>query len=155
MDAAKPFDNLLNQVKKLLDENHPDEALRLLARSRDTAPLLQNARAVCLMRMDQADDALRLLTPLVFPRGGMAISHDVPLATKVNYITAMLLKGNLAGCSTVLGELRDEKSPAVERLRKALDDWKKSQGLGRRFLMLMGAYPFNARVPLTFLPGEI
>jgi len=129
--------------------------MKILGRNRDASTVTQNARAVCLMRLGQFEDALRILNSLAFPHGGVTMSPDAPLQVKVNHATALLLSGNVAGCLATLGELREEMHPSVERLRQAIFVWRRSQGLWRRLAMGVGVYPFDAHVPLDFPPGEL
>ena len=153
--SESPSNSVIDQVKNLLNDNRPDEAMKMLSRSRDTSTAIQNARAVCLMRLGQAEDALRILNSLVFPHGGITINPDAPLQVKINYATALLMSGNLAGCLSALGELRDETHPSVERLRQAIAGWRKSQSWWRRFSMAVGMHPFDVKIPLAFPPGEM
>jgi Flp pilus assembly protein TadD len=149
--SASPLD----QVKQLLAENRLDEAQKVLGRMHDTSVSALNVRAVCLMRSGRADEALRILNPLVFPHGGMMVDPAAPIQVKVNYATALLLSGNLPGCTSALAELRDEKAPSVEKLRQAIARWRKSQGLLRRLTMALGMEPYNAKVTLDYPPGDI
>ncbi len=153
--SESPSNSIIDQVKNLLNDNRPDEAIKILSRNRDTSTAIQNARAACLMRLGQAEDALRILNSLIFPHGGVSINPDAPLRVKVNYATALLLSGNLAGCLAALGELRGETHPSVERLRQAIASWRKSQDFWCRFSMAIGMHPFNVKVPLDFPPGEM
>lgn len=146
---------VVDQAKTLLNDNQPEEALKILNRSRDVARPIQTLRSVCLMRTGQIEDALRILESLAFPRGGVCIDPDAPLQLKVNYATAQVLSGNLAGCLATLDEIHEQHHPAVERLREAIAAWRKSQGVWRRLALAVGLLPYDVRVSLDFPPGEL
>lgn len=147
--------NTIERVKQLLNENRTDEALQMATRSREQSPAMQNVRAVCLMRTGLAKEALAILTPMVFLHGSVAISHDAPLQAKINYATALLLTGNVAGCLVALREMQDEAHESLQQLRQGVAAWKKGQGFWRRLGMAVGITPFDAVVQLDYAPGAI
>jgi len=146
--------NLIEQVRKLLDERRADEAFKTLSRVHEECTWVRNARAVCLMRLGQAREAARILRSLVFREGTVAMREDVPDAVKLNYVAAMLMTGNVAGAAGVLNEI-DGSLPMARRLREAIRAWKKRRPLWSRLAMSLGMLPYDAPVPLDFPPGEI
>src|SRR5262245_58160211 len=116
---------LLGRVEQELQAQGPRAALEVLDRAKATGPWPTNARAVCLLRLGEAQAALELLRGLVLD--GAGLRDTVPTVFKVNYATAQLLSGNLTSCIVTLGQARDEGHPAVQRLRGAIRRWH--QGL--------------------------
>lgn len=57
----------------------------------------------------------------------MMLKPDAPLVFKTNFATALLASNNMAGCLSVLHEIKNEEDPTVKRLRAAIAQWK--QGL--------------------------
>src|SRR5690349_864375 len=114
---------LIERVDRLLREGEPRKALDLLARSKEGSPWSVNATGVCLLRLGDAPRAIELFRHLVLAPGGLVLKSDVPTAFKVNFATALLLDGNLTGCTSVLGEIREEQHPAVQKLRAAIRRW--------------------------------
>mgnify|MGYP001367956086 FL=1 len=76
--------NVLEQVKKLVEENNAKNAMAMLNSTNDKSVWAQNARGVCLMRMGHHDEAVKTLTPLVFPGGSVIIAIGVPDKVKLN-----------------------------------------------------------------------
>ena len=87
--------------------------------------------------------------------GTTTIRFDVDDLTKINFATALMLKGTPSGALDVLAELRTpEMLPAV-RLRAAIIQWSKSLSWWRRWDWKFNRIdPPNARVPIDFEPGE-
>jgi hypothetical protein len=144
---------LLDQVEKLLQDGLPKKALGLLARNKDQTPWLTNATGVCLLRLGEADRAVELFRNLVLS-GSLFLRPDVPTAWKVNFATALLMANNLYGCIRVLGEIREEHHPGVQRLRAALQEWHGKLSVWEKVQWFLGGQPAR-RVNVDFLPGEL
>lgn len=143
----------LDQVRLLLSEGKPKEAMEAIQQSRQRSAAMENARAVCLMRLGQAEQALRILRDLVYPRGSLAIPDDTPAMYQANYATALLLTGSVAPAAEIVAAIGDRDNPAVKKARAAIRQWKRSIGLAGRLAFLLGVQP-NRAVRLEFPPGD-
>jgi hypothetical protein len=140
---------LLEKAEDLLRTGKPKEALEQLYHSRSGANALANARAVCLLRLGHAKEALNLLRPLVVSQ--VDLRHDAPLALKVNFATALLLDNNVSGCVRALDEIGDDND-AVRQLRAAINNWRGKLSLWQKMRYAMGA-ELEVPVQLDFEPG--
>ncbi len=154
MTDKPTLSGFLVRVQDLLAINKPQEALEVIAKSRLESPAAKNARAVCLLRMDQVQPATAILRELLFPRDSISPSPDVPAIFYTNYVTAMLMQGNLTAATGILAQVPDKKHPAVLRLRETLQQWRGTLGIGWRMLSFLGFYP-ERPVDLEFPPGDI
>lgn len=146
-EAAK----LVERVQELLQSGKGQEAIKLLAR--DDSPWARNARGVCLLRLGDAHAAVETLRSLVVS-GHLGLKPDALLAYKINFATALLMSGNINGGLTILGDIRDEQSVAVQKLRAAIVHWKASMTFWQRLWWHLGAesgQPFTVDFP----PGEL
>ncbi len=141
-------------VADLLAADKPQEALEVITKSRLESPEAKNAKAVCLLRMGQVPQATSILCDLLFPRGSVSPSPDAPVIFYTNYVTAMMMQGNLVAATGVLSQVSDREHPAVLRLRETLRSWRRGLGWGWRILGLCGLYP-EKPVPLDFPPGDL
>lgn len=139
--AGTSSKNVLDSVHDLIDRKQYREALEQINRSAQRSPAMENARAVCLLRMGNPEQAARILRELVFPVGSMCISLDAPAAHQANYVAAMLLLGNVQAARGVLDDIQDRNHPAVLRLKAALSKWQKGLSLPARVLCLLRVYP--------------
>jgi hypothetical protein len=53
-------------IRQLINDNHVEEAMSVLRQNPDVSLQLQNARAVCFMRMGQPRKVAEILTPFVY-----------------------------------------------------------------------------------------
>lgn len=150
----KPSSDPMARVADLLAADKHQEALEAITKSRLESPEAKNAKAVCLLRMGQVPQATAILIELVFPRGSISPSPDAPVIFYTNYVTAMMMQGNLVAATGVLGQVPDGKHPAVLRLRETLRRWRRGLGLGWRVLCILGLYP-ERPVDLSSPPGDI
>jgi hypothetical protein len=109
---------------------------------------------VCLLRLGNAQRAIELFRGLVLGPGGLVLRRDVPTAFKTNFATALLMDGNVAGCTSVLASLREEDHPAVRKLRAAVRRWQEAMSLWERVCWHFGSPP-NRPVELGFEPGDL
>ena len=144
----------LDRVRALLNEGTPDAALQLIGTGRDEPPAVKNAHAVCLLRLGQAEPAIRLLRQLVLPNEVFSIPPDIPDTYKLNFATALLMEGNIDGCLNALSALKNRDHPTAKKLRAALDRWRKGLSFGQRFKLSMGSVP-DVPIALGFPPGEL
>jgi hypothetical protein len=154
--TAKPVESgttVLDQVRKLLEAGNAEEARKLILRQKSVDLLLNNALGVCLLRLGQVQPALKIFRSLTYSGGGIVMRTDAPLLLKTNLATAMLLSGEVAGCQEILCEIHDDHHPAVQKLRAAVRQWKKSLSLWQWVNWYMGG-DVNRPVVLDFPPGD-
>lgn len=123
--AVRSEADLLHQVALFLDNHQIDQALQNLKGARPVTSRIQNAIAVCWLRLSRPKQALPVLRSLALANG-IIVRQDVPSAYVINLATALLLEKNLQGCESMLAELNPD-IPAVKQLREAIRSWK--QGL--------------------------
>lgn len=144
----------LDQVRAFLDQGHPDKALDALNKMRDHSPPAANARAVCLMRLGHADQAVSIYRSMLLA-SGVIIRENAPVTYVVNFATALLLAGNPAGAVATLDDLHQPDHPSAVRLRGAIARWRKSLGFKRRLLLAVTGDAPGEPVRLDFPPGEL
>lgn len=144
---------VLRQIQHLLDENRPDEALRLIPKKLVAHPLFKNAQCVCWMRLGQFESAVRGLRQLcVTPQ--LSLRTDVPPHFKTNFATALLLSGNTAGYLSAIRDIGERDFPEMKRLQSAVQNWENSLPILKRVLWRLGvgsAFPASLPVP----PGVV
>lgn len=152
--SLSPADLLLIRVQSLVSQKRYEAACALLINSpRDQR--LHNARAVCLLRLGRAEQAVHLLRCLVLKPGGLLVRADIPTVYKTNFATALLLNDHPSGCSGLLNEVSDESNPAVIKLRLALKKWERGLNLWHRLWWRLGRIePANRPVTIDFEPGD-
>lgn len=150
---ASPADPIDAKLRRLLDEGRLDEAIVLVRSRGSSAPAMQNAYGVCLMRLGQVESAVRVYRSLVLNGGGLLMRQNVPTKWKTNFATALLLSGRGSGCWSVLDEIADETDPGVQRLREAIQKSRSGQSSWQKFVDWLRGY--ERPVSLDFLPGDI
>lgn len=146
--------NTLEQAKKLIEENNVKNAMAMLNSANDKSVWSQNARAVCLMRMGRHDEAVSVLTPLVFPGGSVIIGLGVPDKIKLNLAEALLLTGNVAGATTLIESAKDDCTQRV-KLVETVKRWKKTLPFFSRLEVICGMLPYDAKVQVDSPHGEL
>ena len=149
---GRPVD--LGEVRSLLDAGRTAEAVQRIQAAGDGPPEVRNAHAVCLLRLGKPEAAVTLLRRLVLPNDTMSIDEDIPDKYKLNFATALLMEGNLAGYQNALAALQDPQHPTAERLRAAVAGWRKRLSFSQRIGLAMGFVP-DVPIELGFPPGEI
>jgi hypothetical protein len=150
----KPEKSSLENIRKLIDENNIEKAMEILNHSADKSIWFQNARAVCLMRMNLPEKAVKILTPIVYPGNCVAVDSHVPDKIKLNLATAMLLAGNIGG-AMILVEENSQDCPSREKLKAIIKKWKQSQSLWTRLTLFLGALPYDKPVSVEGPLGEL
>lgn len=144
----------IDQIRRQLDAGQPDEALRLATARAGGSPDLQNARAVCLMRVGQPDAAVQVLRGLTLLNGGSWFRENIPEVYKRNLATALLLSGNVQGARRIVAELSTPPHARTEELRQVLTQW--ARGLSfTRWIQWKGGVEMQEIVPVPFAPGEL
>lgn len=154
MNDKPSSSGLLARVADLLSADKPQEALELITKSRLVSLEAKNAKAVCLLRMGKVPQAVSMLCDLLFPGTSVTPSPNAPVVLYTNYVTAMLMQGNVTAATDVLSQVPDREHPAVLRLKDTLRSWRRGLGLGWRVLGVLGLYP-DRPVDLSFPPGDI
>ncbi len=154
-ENATTIPALLERVRQLLDDGKPDKAVEILRRAGSDSPVVRNAYAVCLMRMGETEKAVTVYRRLLLPDDGVVLRHDAPVLFKTNFAIALLLENNVAGCIDILNDMKDERSPGVQRLRDAVARWRKSVGWFRWLAVTRFGMSVTRPVTLDFAPGEI
>lgn len=149
-EGARPA---LDTIRSLLDGGQVEKALHV-ARRWDDDHDIRNAIGVCYLRMGNVEKAIGLFRGLTLACGGVYLKSDIPDKYKVNFAAALLLSGNVSGCTSILDELKDRQCPAAMQLREAIDDWKKSLSLWQRLSLVLGGQ-MKHPIRLGFPPGEV
>ncbi|HMP78009.1 MAG TPA: hypothetical protein PKD54_01030 [Pirellulaceae bacterium] len=144
--------SLMAPIRALESGNH-EEAFRLL-KTMGSAPEVVNLRAVCLMRMGQAHEALALMRGLVLQPGCTWMRSPIPISWQINYATSLLMCGLPAGCVDVLDEIDNESLLSVKQIRSTIEAWSKTLPLIARWQWWLGRVaPHQCRFALSFEPG--
>lgn len=146
--------DLMDRVGDLLREGQPRKGLDLLARSGVGSPWAANATGVCLLRLGDTRRAIELFRGLVLGQGGLVLRWDVPTEFKTNFATALLMDGNVPGCTSVLAEVRGDDHPAVRKLRAPIRRWQEGMSLWEKVCWHFGSPP-DRPVELGFEPGDL
>ncbi|HUU82801.1 MAG TPA: hypothetical protein VM243_04775 [Phycisphaerae bacterium] len=142
-------------VQTLLDAGKPKEAIELVRRFGTSSPEMSNVYGVALLRAGEAAKAVEFYRGICLSTCSACLKADLPTVFKTNYATALLLVKNVAGCLAILQELAQEQNPYVQKLRAAIDRWRRSLGWWKRLAFdLYGAEP-DKPVSLDFPPGEL
>lgn len=156
MSRSNPvtLEQALTQVRDLLDNDRPRDAIDLIAKFGANNSELRNAYGVCLMRAEEYEKALDVYRNLCVGQG-VALKSDAPVVHLVNYATALLLQQNVEGCLDILQKLRPLSHSAAIRLQTAVDRWRQSLPWWQRLGMKIGAIEPNVKVKLDFPPGGL
>ena len=144
--------HVLEHVRELLNQNRAEEALGLLRHWGQKTPEVENARAVCLLRLGKLTEATSILRSLVF-RSFVCMPDDVPVLFQANFATAMLMANFKDAALPIVDRLGRTENPQIVRVIEAVQQWKKSIGLWGRLRTRFGFYP-KKPVPLDFPPGQ-
>ena len=143
----------LTHIHKLIDTNQLHEALQMITRIKSRTDPMLNAQGVCLMRLGQIKDAVKVLRALAF-NGLPAIPSERPAVIQANYATALLLAGDNTEAIEILRHLDESKEPYVAKLKQTVKNVRKDLGLRDRFLWAMTLYP-KAQIQLDYAPGAL
>jgi hypothetical protein len=146
--------NTPDHIWALISDNKAENALKILSDIQDGSVWVQNATAVCWMRLGKPEKASAILVDMVYKKNSVAMRTDSSDVTKLNLATAMLMTGNAEGAIEVLNAV-EQNTPMKENLERAIGVWKKQQPLWSRIAMFLGVYSNNKSVPLDFPPGQI
>ncbi|MEW4486637.1 hypothetical protein AB1L42_01065 [Thalassoglobus sp. JC818] len=144
----------LEKAQKLLDAGRAEEALKVVIGRSSGGPLAVNARAVCLMRLNQPAEAVKALRTIALESGGLLLKRNTSLAVKTNFATALALSGNVSGASRILGEIEEKNDKHVQALRQAIERWQKNLSTWE-WLQWKTGIAIERAVQLDFPPGTL
>jgi uncharacterized protein YceK len=139
--VPRDMDKILSRVETELGNGDPQLALATVSRAKFNSPWAINARATCLLRLGQYQDAVDLLRGLVLGTGGVTYRQDVPTVFQANFATALLAVGNLSGCLSMLKNIKDQQHPAVRELHAAIERWNRDLSPWQKLRWRLGAEP--------------
>lgn len=153
--AKRPTtDPVIERIAPLISTGQYPKAIDAL-RSAGSNPSVKNALAVCLMRVGQVDEAVKLLRSLTLNPGSTWERPDVPSMYKRNFATALLLAGLPSGCVSVIRSTDEREHPRAIQIEKDIRAWAKTLSFWKRWdWRLNQVDPAGARVCISFVPGE-
>lgn len=143
----------IDRIRELLNQGRPQDALKFIEHLDQKTPVMENARAVCLLRLGHIEQAVNVLREVVF-QGNICMPSDAPVLYQLNFATAMLMCNYKSAAMSILDTLDPKGHPEAARVKEAIDRWVQSQGLLGRFRCRLGLYPARP-VKIDFLPGEV
>ncbi|HWB11817.1 MAG TPA: hypothetical protein VG826_21485 [Pirellulales bacterium] len=149
----RDVEKILCRVETELNDGNPEQALAAVSRAKFNSPWAINARATCLLRLGQYQDAVDLLRGLVLGTGGIVYRQDVPTVFQANFATALLAVGNLSGCLSMLKNIKDRQHPAVREVQAAIDRWSRDLPIWQKLRWRLGGEP--APPALDFPLGHV
>lgn len=142
----------LENIRTLINNNNLEEALDLLDRIGDSSMWFHNAKGVCLMRLGRANEAVKVLTPIVYLKGSVTPDSGTPDKIKLNLAHAMLLVGNVAGAESLLKEIEGFEE-SKDRLYSTIKKWKKTLPIWMRIKASLYAMPCGEPVKMEGTVG--
>ena len=147
-------DPTLQRAVQLAERGDCAAALQLL-RSHGQDRETLNAIGVCLMRLGQTSEAIKLYRTMVLMPNCTWMRPDLPTHYKTNFATALLLGGHPAGCLEMLDELGSAGGAVAEQLYAAVKRWESTLGLWRWIdWRICRVEPAKVKIELGFTPGE-
>jgi hypothetical protein len=143
-----------SHIWALITDNKVQSAMTILNGIQDGSIWVQNATAVCWMRLGNPQKASAILLEMVYRKNSVIMRTDASDITKLNLVTALLMIGNIDGALEILNSA-EHTTPMGENLKKAVRRWKNQQSIVSRMGMFLGIYPSNKPVKLDFPPGQI
>jgi Flp pilus assembly protein TadD len=134
---------LTERIDSLLNDGKPQAALELIIKSKQKNPAMENVRAVCLMRSGKFQEAVTVLTELVFPGRTVGVAGGLPVVYLTNLAVSMLKVNNTEGALLLFQQVEQEdpNHPAVVKLSRMIGTWKRSLNIFQRLLLSMGITP--------------
>lgn len=149
------IDEVLQRAMKLIAAGKLQKAVDLLNAKAIRDGAHQNVKGVCLLRLGQPEEALRVFRSLVLSPGCTWMRADAPILHKVNFASALLLAGRPSGCLETLGEIHQEEDPRVQQLRAAIKRWVSTLSLWQKLNWWFGRLePGNRPVVIDFELGD-
>ena len=95
-------------------------------KSRSADPEVINIKAVLLMRLGKPNQAVSILRSMVLDPTTLLLRPGVPDHIKLNFATALLMDGEVAGCDEILRTIQDKSNEQLIQLRADIRRWEKS-----------------------------
>ncbi len=151
----KPM-TFIDRIARLLDEGKPQAAIDLIFKSNQKSCDIENAFAVCLMRLGKFDKAIPVLSGLLYPRGIASIPEGTPVIYQANFVLATLKANKKGGALAVLRQFigEDREHSSVAKLNLAVKQWKKSLNLLDKIKLAIGIIP-NKPVLIDGISGDL
>jgi hypothetical protein len=143
----------IENIRELLNQNQPAEALKFIDRTGQQSPAMENAKGVCLMRIGRIEEAVTALRDIVF-QGHICIPSDSPVLYKINFATAMILSNHKDAALPIINQIDEKEYPYAAKLKEAVRQWAKNLSLSEKCRYHLGLYP-KKPITLDFQPGEI
>lgn len=143
----------IDHIRELLNQGHIQQALQYIEHLGQNSAVMENAKAVCLMRLGKIEQAISLLRDVVF-QGNICISPETPMLYQINFATAMLLKNKKDFAISLLANPDFMKYPQALKLKEAVKQWRKSLNFLEKLCYHIGIYS-NKPVRLDFPLGEV
>ncbi len=133
---------------------YPDAIARL--RLATTCQENQNRLGVCLMRISNVEEAVKIYRQLVLAPGCTWLRPELPASYKRNFATALLLAGLPSGALDVLHQSGDPYAVYYVRLRAAIQLWARTLPFMQRIDWYINLIePRNPVIMIDFEPGEL
>ena len=109
---------------------------------------------MCAMRFGDVDFALNLLRGLCLTPGTTIVRSETSDTLRLNFATALLLKGLPSGSLEILQDVRDHDSIPVRQVKDAIRGWEKGLSWLRWLDWKTSRIePARTVVPIDFQPG--
>jgi hypothetical protein len=146
MDSKKnqPL-TLIERVKNLLNDGKTQAAFELITKSKQENAEMENARAVCLMRLRKFQEAVSVLVPVVFPGRAVGVPSGTPVIYIANLAISMLKVNNITGALSLDRQIdpKDRSHPAAIKLDQTIKTWKQSLSFFEKITLAWGSAPSN------------
>ena len=143
----------IDHVRDLLEQGHPQDALKFIEHLGQKNPPTENARGVCLMRLGKVEQAVSVLRDVAF-QGYVCMPSDTPVPYQINFAAAALLANLKDAAMPILNKLDAEEHPEVAQLKNAVRQWFQNLNFFQKCCCKVGIYPRKA-VKIDFVPGMI
>ncbi|MDD5458448.1 MAG: hypothetical protein PHF37_03550 [Phycisphaerae bacterium] len=153
LNSSTKSQSSIAHIRQLLNDGRPHDALKFINHLGLKSPIMENARAVCLMRMGKPEQAISVLRDIVF-RGYVCMPSDTPALYQANFAVAMLMVNQKDGAIPILTKLNVSECPQVAKLKDAVSEWMQSLNIFQKLLCRIGYYPAK-KIKIEFPLGEI
>lgn len=150
---ARSFSSVLPEVIALADAGNSERALLLVRSVGKSSDASVNARCVCLMRLGRFEEARDLMRGVAIQQGTTWMKPETPVIYRVNFCLALFLSGHSGGSKSLLLEMLEQDHPSVQRVHRAIENWRQNLTFWQRVQWAMGLEP-EAKIVLDFTPGE-
>ncbi|MFA5553720.1 MAG: hypothetical protein WCZ89_00460 [Phycisphaerae bacterium] len=143
----------IDHVRDLLNQGLAYQALQYIEHSGQKTQVMENAKAVCLLRNGKTEQAVSLLKDIVF-QGKICVPPETPLLYQINFALAMLVVNNKDFALLLLAKPEVRNHPQAAKLIDAVNKWRKSLTLLEKFCYHIGIYS-RKPVKIDFPAGEV